>query len=108
MEYFQQGDVLIKPIEKLPTEKSEFVETGVLAYGEVTGHSHKISDYDVESDNPSVEVLKILGSLYVVAKKEWTVRHEEHHPIVVPPGTYKIGIVREYDHFSEEARSVAD
>jgi hypothetical protein len=34
--------------------------------------------------------------------------HEEHRAFSVPPGTYRIGAVREYDHFAEEARSVLD
>lgn len=35
-------------------------------------------------------------------------RHEEHNEVTLPAGKYRIGIVREYDHFSEMERRVAD
>jgi hypothetical protein len=47
-------------------------------------------------------------ALYMDAPNGATMFHEEHQPITVPPGTYVVRIVREYDHFSEEARYVAD
>jgi hypothetical protein len=34
--------------------------------------------------------------------------HQEHGNIVLEPGTYRVDRVREYDHFAEEARRVAD
>jgi hypothetical protein len=37
-----------------------------------------------------------------------TITHDEHAPIIVPKGDYKINIVREYDHFNEESTRVRD
>ena len=37
-----------------------------------------------------------------------TLSHEEHNPIQVPAGYYKVEIVREFDHFSQLERSVVD
>ena len=48
------------------------------------------------------------GTLWIDAKEAFSVTHEEHKPVAVPCGTYEVRIAKEYDHFSEEARSVAD
>ncbi len=117
--FWQQGDVLIKAIDALPAGNVERLSTAVLAEGEVTGHAHRIVRDDLVAgateekslptiSSPSVEVLKILNKLYVRAHKEWTVKHEEHHPVTVPPGLYEIGIVREADHMAGVVRRVAD
>jgi hypothetical protein len=34
--------------------------------------------------------------------------HEEHKPLTVPTGVYKVGRVREYDYFAEMERRVVD
>lgn len=35
-------------------------------------------------------------------------KHEEHKPVSLGKGIWKVGIVREYDPFEEEARKVRD
>ena len=105
MAYQQQGDVLIKRIDKIPAGATsvERDKRGrvVLAEGEVTGHTHAIADAGccLWEDGEK----KYLG-----VDKPVTVVHEEHGPQVIEPGQYEIDIVKEYDHFAEEARSVRD
>lgn len=97
--YIQQGDVLIKRVERIP--KGAKAKKGkTLAEGEHTGHSHVAE--------AEVELFEKDGVLYMSAPNGTTVRHEEHKPVNVPAGVYEIGIVQEYDHFKEEARNVAD
>lgn len=99
-QYFQQGDCLLFPVPSVPA-KAERVTGNVLREGEATGHAHRAVEADV--------ALSIVnGQLYMRAPSGATVRHEEHMPVTVPPGDYLIGAVREYDHFSEEAREVRD
>lgn len=100
----QQGDVLIRSILKLPTglKLRQHPRGGVLAEGEVTGHAHVVMGEGVEVWEAED------GTLYVSAPQGGTVTHEEHKPIQLDPGNYHVGIVREYDHFKEEARRVAD
>lgn len=101
MEWYQQGDVTIKPAtipSGLRTDRGR-----VLAYGEVTGHAHRLTE---ASDGLLVEVE---GVLYLsVGQGGAEIIHEEHGAQVIPPGEYRIGAVREYDHFAEEARRVRD
>ena len=103
-EWYQQGDVIIEPAN-MPSDAKvvSAKERGfVLAEGEHTGHAHvidKIADIEfVEKD----------GLFYIANKKPVTVRHEEHKPIVIPAGTWRVRGVLEYDHFAEEARRVLD
>lgn len=74
----------------------------VLAEGEVTGHTH--------STAPGVAVLEKddAGTEFLRAEKGAEVTHQEHGAVTLPPNDYYTGIVREQDHFREEARNVAD
>ena len=53
-------------------------------------------------------VLEEENGLYLDAPEGGTITHQEHLPIEIPAGQYKIGRVLEYDHFLEEARQVRD
>lgn len=100
----QQGDVLIRQIAQLPKNLKlrQHPRGAVVAEGEVTGHAHVVLGDGVEVWGAED------GTLYVSAPHGGTVTHEEHHAQPLAPGDYRIGIVREYDHFAEEARQVAD
>lgn len=97
----QQGDVLMRGVAEIPSPAIRKSGRAILAFGEVTGHCH-------EAIGDGVEAYESDGVLYLSAPSGATVQHEEHKPITLPPGNYQIGIVREYDHFAEEARRVAD
>ena len=96
----QQGDVLIRHAA-VPSSAKRKDGRAIVAYGEATGHCHEVI-------GDGVEIYEENGTLYVSAPKGGTIQHEEHKPITLPPGDYQIGIVREYSHFDEEARNVAD
>ena len=104
--YFQQGDVVLVPVERIPAEFVE-AETNVLQEGEVTGHAHRLH-------GDGFRVHAIPGKVgnadkkYLRLVKPVALRHEEHKEIKLPTGDFEIRIVREYDHFEEEARRVAD
>lgn len=97
--FLQQGDVLIKSTQRVKGKKVGHL---TLAKGEATGHHHTITKGDAtlyEQD----------GTLYLhVESEKATLTHQEHKTIEIPKGDWEIGIVREYDHFAEEARRVAD
>jgi hypothetical protein len=98
---YRQGDVLIRRISSLPTQKAAPRANGVLAYGEVTGHAHKVEDLT------RAEVLEIGEGLYLrVGEEGVRVIHEEHAPITLPGGNYEVEIQREYT--PAEIRNVCD
>ena len=96
----QQGDVLIIKTKEVKGKKLDHV---TLALGEATGHHHSITKGDAllfEDEN---------GTLFLdVKSSEAELTHQEHKPVTIKKGKYRVGIVREYDHFAEEAREVID
>lgn len=122
MSYLQQGDVLFHPVT-IPNETQLTRELSpVVQHGEHTGHKHQIWDHGMEvgffreTEMPQVHEVNwklfrnpSTGDRYLkVIDKPVDLKHEEHKTISIPPGEYKIGIVREYDHFKEESREVVD
>lgn len=100
-EHYRQGDVLLVRVAELPKgavpEKSD--ESIVLAYGEVTGHAHRIStagavEYKWQDDR------------LIEIRQPSDLTHEEHAPIHLVPGVYKLVQQREYT--PERIRRVAD
>ena len=87
----------------------------ILAFGEATGHLHKIHMKDM-LDAAEVtlhmhrfrEAGKDTPEGFEVREETVTLTHEEHKPIDVPPGKYIVRIVREFDHIAGRSRYVAD
>ena len=99
--FYQQGDVLLFLEKEIPIEGKE-IKTNILQEGEATGHAHRLfgNDLTVFETKNNEKYLRIV--------KPTLLKHEEHKEFTIPPGAYRVGIVREYDHFKEEARYVAD
>jgi hypothetical protein len=89
---FRQGDVLIILCDRLP-ESSHLMpreaDRVVLAHGEVTGHAHAIAE-------PDVEMYEKEGHYFIRVPRAAVVQHEEHSPIALEAGTYRIVRQREY------------
>ena len=98
--YYQQGDVLFFPCDEV---KGKETKDGILVEGEASGHYHRVAVAEAK-------VYEENGVKYVQSSNPSgiTVTHEEHNPVTLPPGKYRIGIVKEYDHFAEEAKNVMD
>jgi len=99
----QHGDVLLKPVERLPKGVIQHKNNGrlVVAEGEATGHAHVITDL-------GAVLWELKGDLYLEVAEIVTITHEEHKPLEIPEGIYQIGRVQEYDYFQEMARRVID
>jgi hypothetical protein len=103
MQYYQQGDVLIKPVKRIPRVARKFGHC-FLTRGDAIGRHH--SAYGENLTTWITEWWIINGTIFLDAPKGAEVRHKEHLPISVPPGVYRIEIVREYDHFGGGVRNV--
>jgi len=102
----QQGDVLFFEENNLPESiKKVKSKNGYLIFaeGETTGHFHGVLEEDAcelfEDEH---------GTLWCKVAGEIDVKHQEHKPVTLKEGVYRIGIVREVDPFAEEIRSVRD
>jgi hypothetical protein len=97
----RQGDVLLQRVEKMPTSlQRQAREEGriVLAHGEATGHAHAIRE-------PGCELYQMSGERYLeVTAENCVLRHEEHAPIPLPVGIYRVLRQREYDPATEKAK----
>lgn len=106
-EYGFHGDVDIECIETLPDgfESWPIVNDDCLAYGEATGHAHKLfGDFELR-ENPKTKERVFITKGNIVYLK-----HQEHQPrgLVGKGKIYRHRIVREYDHFENIIREVAD
>ena len=97
---WRHGDVLIAQIHDVPAGAKPRSDC-ILARGEQTGHMHRI-------ETPGTAVLwELDGRLFLrVIAETATVIHEEHKPITIPQGTYRVWQQREYT--PERIRPVFD
>ena len=104
---FRQGDVYLvradgeipSGVQPVPREHGRIV----LAYGEVTGHAHVITDADAELFATTADAA---DRWLRVGPQGATLTHDEHAPITLAPGLYRTRIQREYS--PEAIRNVAD
>lgn len=86
-DYYRHGDVLLTKVENVKGEKLDHL---TLAEGEVTGHSHRITEGNAQLYKYEDETyLRVISN---VAK----LTHEEHHMEEIPCGCYKVEIQRTY------------
>lgn len=119
-DYGFHGDVAIERVEAVPDNFAELpVEPkGALAYGEVTGHCHKLvgeegKDYMLRYE-PNKGTNMVQGAtasgnvLHLRVLRPTALKHQEHGPVILPPGDYRIGFQTEYDPFEKLIRQVQD
>ena len=88
MENFRHGDVQLTRVESIPVEAQSLGSRKELAYGEVTGHAHRIDVGELfQTKN---------GDLYLKVDELANLSHEEHATKVIQPGVYRVGIKRQY------------
>lgn len=97
---WRHGDIIISKIASIPDEAMH-KQTSVLAWGEITGHSHRVEDPH------TAEIYEIDGAFFIrVIGDEARIIHEEHKPITLLKGNYKFWFQREYT--PREVRRIAD
>ena len=79
------------------TVKRKKTKENVLAYGEVTGHAHRV---DVDAFEGSDNLLEFEGAT--------TITHEEHKALEIPVGEWVSGRVMEFDHLENQLIVVND
>lgn len=101
----RHGDIGFILTNEIPKEFKPR-ESNILAWGEVTGHSHRILP---KTKKDIVEIFENeKGELAIKVNGIAVVTHEEHKTIEIKTGTYKIQREREYDYFSLSTRRVQD
>jgi len=93
---YRQGDLLIVPVEKIPDDARKADDT-VLAFGEQTGHTHRLV---------GGEVMLTKDQVYFTVAIPTPLEHDEHATLVIPPGDWKVVQQREY--YGERERPAYD
>ena len=84
---YRQGDILFTKVESMPENTSK-IDSKIIEKGEVSGHAHVIENGNLYSTWRT--------PMYIQAKENAVVVHEEHDPIDLPKGTYRIVRQRQY------------
>jgi hypothetical protein len=101
---YRQGDVYIESVEALPAgcvavepRARGGQAVHVLAEGEATGHAHWIdASAGVAMLRPSPAAADPLTIGYLALRSLARVVHDEHAPINLPPGNYRVVQQRRY------------
>ncbi|KAA3518856.1 hypothetical protein GOZ96_04930 [Agrobacterium vitis] len=110
-----QGDVFFTRKDRVPTNiKASAVENGrVIVTHSETGHNHSMvldRVHDVpnvvmyETENPLIAWLQVNRPTALDHQRP----HDTHESIMFKPGVYEVRRQREYDHYAELIRAVAD
>lgn len=118
MKVLRQGDVILIPSQRQPSASAKVItDQGrtILAYGEVTGHSHEviaavdpgvlIGDADAVPAQQLFEELN--GSRILVLKRDCHLTHQEHGAIALSGGT-TFEVRRQAEWSLDDVRNVAD
>lgn len=85
----RHGDVQLIEVNEIPSDAKSLGDRKELAYGEVTGHAHRMDVGELfETRN---------GDLYLKMDKMGALTHEEHKSLPVKPGIYRVCIKRQYE-----------
>lgn len=97
---YRHGDLLIVPVASLPgAAVQESRDSVVLAYGEATGHAHRV-------EQAGAELWQHLNERYLVLARPGRITHEEHAAVELPAGIYQV--IRQRVYTPAEIRYVAD
>jgi hypothetical protein len=103
----RQGDIYFRVVDSRPA-KVFAKNDNIIAYGEVTGHAHKIMDPPMSELDSYVDEN---GDIFVRSNtKDITIEHDEHDTITLPANQWiMITRQREYDALAvNRERQVAD
>jgi hypothetical protein len=89
--WYQQGEVTIKPVPKIP-HRATLLDHRVLAEGRTTKYKHVALANDVR-------LFQHEEDLFMRAPTGTTVAHRKDDAVQLPPGDYVVGAVRVCDHF---------
>lgn len=102
IEAYRQGDILLVPVVDDGNELVDRFNVArqrregiIVAEGEATGHHHRIRTRGAKMYTLGRRTTR--SAMFVhVPKTGATLTHEEHSPLQIPPGTYRVVHQREY------------
>ena len=98
LRHHRQGDLLFLWQDTRPQANVKVRPGKVIVAGEATGHAHRLQAGTILEAPDGVLYLKVTQTTQVV--------HEEHGPITLDPGWWRV--VRQREYAPEALRTVAD
>jgi hypothetical protein len=105
-EIIRHGDLLLMKVDSVPKDAS-VLNTLTLAEGEATGHHHTITSGQALIYAPAT-VTDDVAKYIEVKSKTAELTHQEHKPVELTQGAYKLSIEREYNPTDKVIRKVLD
>jgi hypothetical protein len=106
MLFIRQGDILFERIDRADDSKVN-IDTKTVALGEITGHSHSFGKSEqvllskkIDEDVPT--------QLVVLEEEGAVLTHQEHLPINIPQGVYRIRREQSYNPFLKQMQRSSD
>lgn len=114
-----QGEITIRRIGSLPNNRSLPKGFKVMSSNQgrfIIGHSETGHHHVIDAAGATVGVLEKppagMQVLYLILENplalEHMREHDTHETITNEPGVYEVRIAREFDHYAELARKLAD
>jgi hypothetical protein len=103
---YRQGDILLKPIQKLSLNIKliSLDDSFVLAESEITGYKHLLI-----SEPQMLEVYQDdQGRYYINLKKDSFLIHPEHKKLIIKAGFYVVEKETEFDYFEYTIKTIKD
>ncbi len=94
--FWRQGDIYFVKLDGVVNQEGERpVKNGVIAKGETTGHSHRLSPTSMAAG----AALVLIGrSMFLRSPQNGaTIVHDEHNAIELPAGSYAVIPQQEFD-----------
>ena len=87
---YRQGDLLFEKMDKVPKGRRKVRKDNIILRGEATGHAHRLKGGEL------FELWSWEPGLYIEIKTKGQIVHEEHAPIELEKGFYRVIRQREY------------
>jgi len=115
---YRQGDVLLERVSDIPERQK--TRESLLVRGEGRNHGHFISGTSLDISEAEEGELTEGGGIitqYLEVREEAELKHllidsqiwtQEHAPILIPPGKYRVIKQREFNPYARAIRAVRD
>lgn len=105
--YARHGDVDLFKLNNLP-ENLRKLDNTTVALGESSGHHHTIYPFNNSKVSVYEDVANLVNKYVKIEGGKAVIKHQEHEPIIIDEGIYKVQIEQGINPFTEQYQRVID
>ena len=109
--FIRQGDIDFIEVLSIPNKEMNRLtmkDDNIVAYGEATNHHHRLVSGQVQVLRDVNSTGMAIADYVVVNSETATLSHQEHLPLEIPQGTWRIHQEEDYNPFTQEMKKVVD